>query len=232
MDRAGHGRDRRPANAEPVRTIDAIEAAADTLRRRAPAPDDADAPAPLHRGRTARTCAMSAGFSRRTAARRFTRGDCDLVPNSFSDVPRLMRQTLSPRLVLTAVSPPDRHGYFSLGPHAEYTASFIGEVPFFVEVNPSVPRTFGGNQLHISDIVGYCEADTPLVEVQPPAGDRARPQDRLAGRRADSRRRHAAGRHRRSARPGAGRCSSSTASWACTPSCSATASSTSSSAAR
>ena len=93
----------------------------------------------------------------------FHRGDCDLVPNSFSDVPRLMRQSLAPRLVLTSVSPPDAHGYFSLGANAEYTASFIGEVPFFVEVNPQVPRTFGGNQLHISDVVGYCVADTPIA---------------------------------------------------------------------
>ena len=70
----------------------------------------------------------------------FHRGDCDLVPNSFSDVPRLMRQSLSPPLVVTTVSAPDRHGYFSLGPDAEYTASFIGELPFFVEVNPPACR--------------------------------------------------------------------------------------------
>ena len=34
----------------------------------------------------------------------FRRGDCDLVPNSFSDVPRLMRQAVAPPLVL-AVCP-------------------------------------------------------------------------------------------------------------------------------
>ena len=94
----------------------------------------------------------------------FHKGACDLVPNNFSEVPHLMR-SLAPALVLTAVSPPDRHGYFSLGCHAEYTAAFIGEVPFFVEVNPRVPRTFGENQIHVSQVVGWCEGDSPLVEL-------------------------------------------------------------------
>jgi acyl-CoA hydrolase len=98
----------------------------------------------------------------------FHRGDCDLVPNSFSDVPRLMRQTVRPRLVLAAVSAPDRHGYFSLGTNSEYAAALIGEVPFFVEVNARMPRTFGANQLHVSDVVGFCESDYALVEVPGP----------------------------------------------------------------
>jgi acyl-CoA hydrolase len=95
----------------------------------------------------------------------FHQGTCDLVPNNFSEIPLLMRQTTKRSLVVTAVSPPDRHGYFSLGCHAEYVAPMIGEAPFFVEVNPHVPRTFGENQIHVSQVVGWCEADYPLVEV-------------------------------------------------------------------
>jgi acyl-CoA hydrolase len=90
---------------------------------------------------------------------------CDLIPNSFSDVPGLMRHLRGPRLVLASVSAPDRHGYFSLGCHAEYVAAMIGEVPFFAEVNRRMPRTFGENQLHVSDVLGWCEADYPLVEL-------------------------------------------------------------------
>src|SRR3712207_7254401 len=47
------------------------------------------------------------------------RSTCDLVPNNFSEVPALMRRTTRCSLVLAAVSSPDRHGYFSLGTHAE-----------------------------------------------------------------------------------------------------------------
>jgi acyl-CoA hydrolase len=96
----------------------------------------------------------------------FHRGACDLVPNNFSEVPRLMR-SLAPSLVVATVSPPDRHGYFSLGCHAEYTAAFIGELPFFVEVNPRMPRTFGENQLHVSQLAGWCEAESPMIELPP-----------------------------------------------------------------
>ncbi|MDQ3862503.1 MAG: propionyl-CoA--succinate CoA transferase, partial [Actinomycetota bacterium] len=95
----------------------------------------------------------------------FHKDTCDLVPNNFSEVPSLMRRTTRCSLVLAAVSPPDRHGYFSLGTHADYVAPLIGEAPFFVEVNHRMPRTYGENQVHISQVVGWCEADYPLSEL-------------------------------------------------------------------
>src|SRR5262249_14953800 len=48
---------------------------------------------------------------------------------------------------------------------ADYSAAMIGQVPFFVEVNRQMPRTFGANQLHVSQLVGWCEADYPLIEL-------------------------------------------------------------------
>jgi acyl-CoA hydrolase len=86
------------------------------------------------------------------------------VPNHFSEVPRLLRETTRCSLVLAAASSIDRHGYFSLGTNCDYTASLIGDVPFFLESNAQMPRTFGGNQLHISQVVGWTEVDYPLVE--------------------------------------------------------------------
>src|ERR687897_3225139 len=95
----------------------------------------------------------------------FQKGTCDLVPNNFSEVPSLMRRTTRCSLVLAAVSPPDRHGSFSLGTHADYVAPLIGEAPFFVEVNHRMPRTYGENQVHVSQVAGWCEADYPLTEL-------------------------------------------------------------------
>jgi acyl-CoA hydrolase len=95
----------------------------------------------------------------------FHKATCDLVPNNFSEVPSLMRRTTRCSLVLAAVSPPDRHGYFSLGTHADYVAALISEAPFFVEVNHRMLRTYGENQVHISQVVGWCEADYPLSEI-------------------------------------------------------------------
>ncbi len=62
-------------------------------------------------------------------------------------------------MIMAVVSPMDEHGYFSLGTGADYVAEFIGHVPFILEVNKHMPRTFGENQVHISQIVGFVEND-------------------------------------------------------------------------
>lgn len=98
----------------------------------------------------------------------FLAGACELVPNHFHEVPRLLRETTKASMVLASVSPMDEHGYFSLGTQADYVASFIGRVPFFLEVNPNMPRTFGANQVHISQVLGYIEVDYPLHEAKEP----------------------------------------------------------------
>jgi acyl-CoA hydrolase len=94
-------------------------------------------------------------------------GSLDLVPANFSEMPVILRDCTTCSLVIASVSPPDKHGYMSLGTNAEYVASLIGHVPFFVEVNHRMPQTFGLNQIHVSQTVGMCEADYPLVEVPP-----------------------------------------------------------------
>ena len=98
-------------------------------------------------------------------------GHIDLVPNHFSEMPHLLRTATKCSIVLAAASPPDRHGYFSLGTNADYVAPLIGKVPFFLEVNPRMPRTQGLNQLHVSQILGWSERDAPLVEVAPAVPD-------------------------------------------------------------
>ncbi|HVM53989.1 MAG TPA: acetyl-CoA hydrolase/transferase C-terminal domain-containing protein [Acidimicrobiales bacterium] len=92
---------------------------------------------------------------------------CELVPSHFSEMPRLLRETTRCSLVLAAASPPDRHGYFSLGTNCDYVGAFIGKVPFFLEVNRQMPRTFGRNQVHASQLAGWTEVDRPLLEVPP-----------------------------------------------------------------
>ncbi|MEA3054577.1 MAG: hypothetical protein QOD30_9, partial [Actinomycetota bacterium] len=90
---------------------------------------------------------------------------CELVPCHFSEVPRLLRESTKSSLVLAAAAPPDEDGYFSLGTNCDYVGSFIGSTPFFLEVNHQMPRTFGRNQVHSSQIVGWTEVDRALVEV-------------------------------------------------------------------
>jgi acyl-CoA hydrolase len=82
-------------------------------------------------------------------------------------------------LVLAAASPLDRHGYFSLGVNADYVSSFIGKARFFLEANARQPRTFGRNQIHVSQVLGWVEVDRPLVELPPAL--RTGIDDRIAG---------------------------------------------------
>jgi acyl-CoA hydrolase len=155
------------ANGEPVTVLDTIEANAgrfsDVRIHQMHALHDR----PSLRGELRPNLCHVSYFLSPIARKSFLAGGLDLVPNHFSEVPQILRSTTKCTLVVAAASLPDRHGYFSLGTACDYVASLIGEVPFFLEVNPQMPRTFGENQIHISQLVGWCEADYPLVEVPP-----------------------------------------------------------------
>ncbi|HVA06386.1 MAG TPA: acetyl-CoA hydrolase/transferase C-terminal domain-containing protein [Acidimicrobiales bacterium] len=94
-------------------------------------------------------------------------GGCDLVPSHFSEVPSLLRRLTKCSLVIARAAPPDRHGFFSLGTNADYTASLIGQAPFFLEVDSGMPRTYGENQVHASQVVGWCWTDRGLAHLPP-----------------------------------------------------------------
>jgi acyl-CoA hydrolase len=101
----------------------------------------------------------------------YAAGTIDLVPSNFSEMRDLLQATTKDPLVVAGASPIDRHGYFSLGVSADYVASFIGRARFFLEANARMPRTFGRNQLHISQVSGWCDVDRPLLEVPPAVSD-------------------------------------------------------------
>jgi acyl-CoA hydrolase len=157
------------ANGEPVSVVDALEAGAAEGRFRGVRIHQMhalhDRPY-LHGTMRDRLLHVSYFLSPVTRPAFHERG-CELVPNHFSEVPRLLRETTKCSLVVAAAAPMDRHGYFSLGTNCDYVAPFIGRVPFFLEVNHQMPRTFGRNQVHVSQVVGWTEVDRPLVEVPP-----------------------------------------------------------------
>jgi acyl-CoA hydrolase len=98
-------------------------------------------------------------------------GGLDFVPTHFSEVPLLLEHTTRRPLILAAASLPDRHGFFSLGTNADYVARFVGRWPVFLEANSAMPRTFGHNMVHMSQVVGWTRVDRPLVEVPPALPD-------------------------------------------------------------
>jgi acyl-CoA hydrolase len=103
----------------------------------------------------------------------YNEGKIDLIPNHFHEVPKMLKRNTKMSMIMTVASPMDEHGYFSLGTQADYISEFIGHIPFVLEVNKHMPRTFGENQIHISQIAGYIEHDARLSEeTTPPIGEK------------------------------------------------------------
>jgi acyl-CoA hydrolase len=155
------------ANGEPIALLDAIEAAADDLDGVRVHQMHALHDRPYLHGAFGDHLRHVSYFLSGVTRPAFHAGQCELVPNHFSEVPRLLRESTRCSLVLAAAAPMDRHGYFSLGTNCDYVGPLIGRAPFFLEVNEHMPRTFGGNQVHVSQVVGWTRSDRQLLEVPP-----------------------------------------------------------------
>src|SRR3954454_9473296 len=155
------------ANGEPVTVLDAIEAHADRFDAlRIHQMRTLHDPPSLH-GAFGDRIRHRSYFLSHVTRPCYAAGTIDLVPSNFSEMRDLLQGSTNDPLVVAAASPIDRHGYFSLGVSADYVASFIGRARFFLEANVRMPRTFGRNQLHVSQVAAWCEVVRPLVELAP-----------------------------------------------------------------
>lgn len=106
------------------------------------------------------------GGSTRAAA---AEGRMDFTPVYFSEIPSLLREDLRPNVTLLQCSPPDAHGYVSLGVSVDYTKPAAEASDLVIaQVNPNMPRTLGDSFLHVTQIGCLVEADTPVIELAPP----------------------------------------------------------------
>ncbi len=94
----------------------------------------------------------------------------DYIPIFLSDIPLLFRNKVLPLdVALIMVSPPDEHGYCSLGPSVDVTLSAVQCAQYVIaEINPNVPRTHGDGFIHVSQIHAAVEVDYPIYEVPLP----------------------------------------------------------------
>jgi acetyl-CoA hydrolase len=94
-------------------------------------------------------------------------GRADFTPCLLSEVPLLFRSGQLPLdVALIHVSPPDEHGFCSLGIEAGLikTPAQIAKV-VIAEINERMPRTLGDSFIHISKIDYAVPVDYPLVEL-------------------------------------------------------------------
>lgn len=159
------------ANGEPVGVLDAIEAAADELTGVRVHQMHVLHDRPYLDGRHGDRLRHVSYFLSDVTRPHYHAGGLDLVPAHFSELPLLLRHNCSRPLIVAASSLPDAHGYFSLGTNADYVSPFIGRWPIYLEANEAMPRTFGRNSIHVSQIAGWSHCDRALVEVPPAVPD-------------------------------------------------------------
>jgi acyl-CoA hydrolase/GNAT superfamily N-acetyltransferase len=118
--------------------------------------------APEHQARFRHT-AFFIGANVRDAVRE---GRADFLPVFLSEIPILIRSGRVPiDVALIQVSPPDRHGFVSLGVSVDVVRAAVDTAKLvLVEVNPRMPRTHGDSFVHVSRLDRLIPVDTPLLE--------------------------------------------------------------------
>jgi acyl-CoA hydrolase len=104
-------------------------------------------------------------------------GRADFMPVFLSEIPELIRgQRVRVDVALLQVSPPDVHGYVSLGVSVDIVRGAVESATLLIaEVNPNMPRTHGDSFLDVRRIHHLVPVETPLLEAHPePADDVSR----------------------------------------------------------
>ncbi|WP_256377501.1 acetyl-CoA hydrolase/transferase family protein [Pontibacter sp. SGAir0037] len=94
-------------------------------------------------------------------------GRGDYVPVFLSEIPHLFRSGILPLdVAIVHVSPPDKHGYCSLGVSVDVTREAVLSAKHVIaQVNPQMPRTHGDGLIHVSRFNVLVEVDEALPEV-------------------------------------------------------------------
>jgi 4-hydroxybutyrate CoA-transferase len=97
------------------------------------------------------------------ARRAVNEGRAEYIPAFLSDIPTLFRRRIIPLdAVLINVSPPDRHGFCSMGTSVVALPSAIRAARTVIaQINTAMPRTLGDSFVHIDDIDLGVEVDVP-----------------------------------------------------------------------
>ncbi len=94
-------------------------------------------------------------------------GRADFTPVLLSEFPLLFKRGVLPLdVALIHVSPPDEHGFCSLGIEVGLTKSAAETAKLIIaEVNEQMPRTLGDSFIHVSRLNYVVPVDYPLPEI-------------------------------------------------------------------
>ncbi|MFM7774051.1 MAG: acetyl-CoA hydrolase/transferase family protein, partial [Candidatus Kapaibacterium sp.] len=95
-------------------------------------------------------------------------GRADYIPVFLSEVPLLFRRRVLPiDVALVQVTPPDAHGYCSLGVSVDATVAAVQTARFVVaQINPNMPRSLGDGNIHVSRFHAVTHSDDPILTAE------------------------------------------------------------------
>ncbi|MBK7994559.1 MAG: acetyl-CoA hydrolase/transferase family protein [Blastocatellia bacterium] len=95
-------------------------------------------------------------------------GEADYIPVFLSEVPGLFRKKILPLdAALVQVSPPDRHGYCSLGVSVDVARAAVQTATTVIaQVNSNMPRTHGDGLIHISQLRYAIAVEEEIPELE------------------------------------------------------------------
>ncbi len=154
------------ASAAPTHLLDALVARAPELRDVTLTHLHLEGPGPHLAPEMAGHFRHRALFIGPSARKAVNEGRADFVPVFFSDIPALFRSGAYPLdAVFANVTPPDAHGFCSLGVSVEAMHAAVDTAKtVIVQFNPSIPRTLGDAFIHVGQIDLAIEVDQPPYE--------------------------------------------------------------------
>ena len=95
-------------------------------------------------------------------------GTADFTPSFFHEIPYLLRDDSPADVALIMLSKPDKHGYCSFGPSSDYTKPMTHAAKLVIaQINENMPRAFGDNFIHVSELDYIVEHTAPMLELAP-----------------------------------------------------------------
>ena len=154
------------AAAAPQRLVVAMTERAPELRGVEVVHLHTEGPAPYVRPEHAASFHTSALFIGSNLRAAVEEGTADYIPIFLSEVPALFRRRVLPLdVAMIQVSPPDRHGFCTLGVSVDASAAAMQTARHVIaEINPHMPRTHGDGFVHVERITYGVEVDYPLHE--------------------------------------------------------------------
>ena len=119
----------------------------------------------LHQG-----CRIKTFFVTDTLREAVFEGRADYIPVYLSQAPNLFKSgVLALDLALIQVSPPDDHGFCSLGVSVDVVKAAAERARYLVaQVNPQMPRVLGDSFIHVSEVDAIVEHEEALIEAPVP----------------------------------------------------------------